>query len=265
MNRLGFIGAGNMAYALVGGICKSDISFSEITIFDVDKGKYDRFNFDKVLKAEDHSFIPKCDYLFLCMKPQNFADELPVIKKYIRKECVIITIAAGISSSYICEKLGYEAKIVRVMPNTPLMLSSGASAISANPYVSQEEAAFACSVFSSLGVVARIDESQMNAIISVNGSSPAYVYLMIKAMADASVRLGISYETALPLICATFKGSVKMIEESGFTPEELIKMVSSPGGTTLKALDVFKNSEFEDIIYQAMLSCKNRADELSAQ
>jgi pyrroline-5-carboxylate reductase len=199
------------------------------------------------------------------MKPQNFDEELPNIGKYLRKDCVIVTIAAGITTAYICEKLGFLAKVVRVMPNTPLMLAAGASAITANESVSENEIAFTCSVFSALGTVERIDESQMNAIVSVNGSSPAYVYLFIKAMADASVRLGISYQTALSLINATVKGSVKMVEESGFTPEELIKMVSSPGGTTLKALDVFRESDFEEIIFKAMLACKNRADELSGK
>ena len=149
------------------------------------------------------------------------------------------------------------------MPYTPLLLGCGASALCPCGNVSDEEFEEVRKLFACSGVTERLDESQMNAVISVNGSSPAYIYLFAKAMADYACEQGISTEAAMNLICATLKGSAEMLMRSGDSPDTLIKKVSSPGGTTLAALKVLEERNFYEAIKSAMDACTKRAEELS--
>ena len=152
--------------------------------------------------------------------------------------------------------------MVRVMPNTPLLLGVGATAVSRRN-ISDEDFKYVYDMFANGGVVEILDESQMNSVIAVNGSSPAYIYLFAKAMVDYAEKEGIAYEAALKLVCATLKGSAEMLENSGDTPDVLIKKVSSPGGTTLKALEKLDEKDFYNSVVEAMDACTKRADELS--
>ena len=148
------------------------------------------------------------------------------------------------------------------MPNTPLLLSQGATAMCRSQGVTDEMFETVEEFFSSCGTVSELEESQMNAVISVNGSSPAYFYLFAKAMLDNAEKQGIAKEVALPMIAQTLIGSAGMLVYSGKTPDELIEMVSSPGGTTLEALNVFYQHDLEKIVDEAMLACTKRAEEL---
>jgi len=265
MTKIGFIGAGNMAFGIISGIMNSRIKDIEITLFDKDINKYDRFNSFKAIKAASSisQLVKECGFIFLCIKPQDFGTVLENIKNDVTNKNIFVTIAAGISTGYISKILGSDIKIIRAMPNTPLLLSSGATALCCNNNVSKEEFDFVKSIFDASGITSIIKEDQMNSIVSVNGSSPAYVYLFVKSVIDGAKELGIDEDTAKELICATIEGSVKMIKHSNQNIDDLIKMVSSPGGTTLKALEVLDKYKFYEGIKKAMEACKNRADELS--
>lgn len=161
------------------------------------------------------------------------------------------------------QKLGFDAKVVRVMPNTPLLLGYGASALARVAPTSEEEFSFCCDIFRASGGIAVIDEAQMNAVISVNGSTPAYLYQIAQHFIAYAVEQGIEEEVALRLFAQTMVGSAKMMTDSGFSLEELIRMVSSKGGTTIAGLESFREDGLEKMIKKACDCCTKRAEKLA--
>jgi pyrroline-5-carboxylate reductase len=264
LTKIGFIGAGNMAGAIIECLCKKNVvNPSNLWIFDIDEAKCKTFSERGINTAPNISNISNlCDVVFLCVKPQNFEEVLNQIKDHMKSNLIIVSIAAGISVQYIKNIIGKDSKVIRTMPNTPLMLGIGAIAMSHCAPVTLDEFNMVKGYFDATGIVEVVPEDKMNAVISVNGSSPAYVYLFAKAIIEGAGKQGIDAELAKKLFAQTLIGSAKMITDSGKSPDELIKMVSSPGGTTLKALETFYNNHFEQIIIDAMLNCTKRAEEL---
>ncbi len=262
---IGFIGAGNMATAIISGILRTkQYDPSKIYIFDLDQKKRTKMA-ELGLTVCDSSLkvVKECEYVVLAIKPQNYKEVLEQIRPAVRESLVIVSIAAGISTDYIKESLQCNCPVVRAMPNTPLLLGEGATALCASDNVSKEQFKTACDLFSASGIVEVLTEDKMNAVIAVNGSSPAYVYLFAKAIVDFASRYGIDRDQATKLCCQTLKGSAQMLSNSGQTPEELIRMVSSPGGTTLEALKVLEQKGFYHAIQDAMAQCTKRAQELA--
>ena len=204
----------------------------------------------------------KSDIIVLAVKPQNYDEVLSDVKDAVNEKKVFVTIAAGISIEYVRKGLGTAVAAVRVMPNTPLLLGKGATAMCRSENIQDEDFEKIYQMFALSGEVALLDESQMNAVIAVNGSSPAYVYLFAKAMADYAESCGIDYDKAMNLICATLEGSAAMLRESGDSADVLIEKVSSKGGTTIAALNKLREHGFTEAIRDAMQACTDRAEEL---
>lgn len=263
-STVGFIGAGNMATAIINGILTKKIcDNSKLFVYDIDKSKLDYMKNLKINVLENESQIAKfCDIVFLCVKPQDLTFVIEKIKSEIDDNKIIVSIIVGISTDYIEKSVGKPCKVVRCMPNTPLLVGEGASALCKSNEVTDQEFETVCSIFNSCGITEVIDESLMNAITSVNGSSPAYVYLFAKAVIDGAEKQGIDKDVAKRLIVQTLRGSAAMLLASHETPENLIKKVASPKGTTEKALEALKELGFEEAIIEAMLRCTKRADEL---
>lgn len=262
---LGFVGAGNMTGAIVKGIVGTKtFPADKIFVFDIHPEKREALRQATGVNASGSltDIAEKCDIIFLAIKPQNFSELLADLKPLVNERKIFVSIAAGISTGYITDSLGYDCPIIRVMPNTPLLVGKGATAMSRTDNVSDEIFELVKSLFAACGTVAVLQESQMNAVISVSGSSPAYIYLFAKAMLENAVKQGIEAETAMDLICQAFEGSAKMLRQPNTTPDELIKAVSSKGGTTLQALDVFYKHDLEQIVDEAMTACTKRAEEL---
>lgn len=265
MNKqFGFIGVGNMATAIIGGMLDSEFVRPElINIFDLDTAKCEYFSSKGVtVRDNSDSVVLNSDIIVLAVKPQNYAQVLSALSSIDCSDKIFVSIAAGISISFVREQLKQNVKVVRVMPNTPLMLSKGATALCPSDDMSDDEFKPIKDMFKLSGVVEIFEEAHMNEIISVNGSSPAYLYLFAKAMADYAESCGIDREKALNLICATFEGAAQMMRNSGDDIETLIKKVSSKGGTTIEALNTFEENNFTGIIKDAMTACTNRAEEL---
>lgn len=264
MKKIGFIGAGNMATAIIDGLLRSDPeSARSITVFDILPDKLSSMQAKGVSVSESVSDVTaESDIIVLAVKPQNYAEVLAEVGKTIAPSKVIVTIAAGISTDYIAKAVGCDCPMVRVMPNTPLLLGVGASALSRRN-ISDDDFDYVYRMFANGGTAEILDEAQMNSVIAVNGSSPAYVYLFAKAMIDYAKQEGIDEDKALRLVCATLRGSAEMLEHSGDTADVLIKKVSSPGGTTLKALEKLEEKDFYNSIIEAMEACTKRAGELS--
>lgn len=265
--KISFIGAGNMASAIINSVVSSGrISPDFIYVFD---------KFSEKANALSHLGINVCNSLdeaidfgnviLLAVKPQDYENLLSDIKGVCKNlaDKTFISIAAGISCEYVTNRLCENVPVVRVMPNTPLMLGVGATAISRNSLVSDKMYSKICTLFAASGTVCSLDESLMNSVISVNSSSPVYLYLLAKAMIEKSISYGISESNSTQLVYQTLKGSVEMLIKSGKSPDELIKTVASPGGTTLAAISSLEKNEFDRILFDAMDACTNRAFELS--
>ena len=264
--RIGFIGAGNMATAIVNGIITNKAKKAEeLSVFDLDKEKLSLMEEKGVDTVSSCSELAaKSDIVVLAVKPQNYDEVLADIKDAVKDDTVIVTIAAGISIARVRSGLGKNCPAVRVMPNTPLLLGKGASALCRSENISDEDFDEVYKMFALSGDAVILTEDKMNAVIAVNGSSPAYVYLFAKSMVDYALSVGIDRDAAMKLVCKTFEGSAEMLRSSGDTPETLIEKVSSKGGTTIEALKVLNKREVPKAIFDAMAACTRRAEELGS-
>ncbi len=265
--RISFIGVGNMSGAIIKSIIGSKrVSPSDMYLYDKFDNKCDDFAAIGCNKCRDLSEV--CigsNIIVLAVKPQDYENLLVDIKNAVEnpESKTFVSIAAGISTSYICDVLGANCPVVRVMPNTPLLLGVGATAISRNKYVTDKDYTKICTLFAASGTVTALDESLMNNVISVNSSSPVYLYILAQAMIDGATEQGIDEKMATELVFQTLKGSVEMLSKSGYSPSELIKMVASPNGTTEAAIKSLRNDNFNEILQRAMRECTRRANEIS--
>ncbi|MEG0614900.1 MAG: pyrroline-5-carboxylate reductase [Oscillospiraceae bacterium] len=265
MVNIGFIGAGNMGSAIMKGISNSKLS-AEIKLFAADTDA------EKIKNLADYgvtpcdgaaSLVKTCKYVFLAVKPQVLESVLETISAEVTENSVLVSIAAGISGEFIQSKTISNAKVVLVMPNTPLLLGEGASALAKVAPTSDNEFKMICDIFSACGEIAVISKNKMKEIIAINGSSPAFIYLFAKGFVDYAKSVDIDENVAKTLFAKTLIGSAKMITNSGNSIDELIKMVSSPGGTTLKGLDELYAGNLVQVVEKACDSCTKRAYELS--
>lgn len=263
--KYAFLGVGNMAGAIIGGMTSSSAACSDILLYDCDSGKYAAYTGKGfTCCGSAPQAVEAADYIFLSVKPQNFPELLDEIKKsgIDLAGKTFVSIAAGISTGYIRSALGYPAAVIRTMPNTPLLIGHGVTAICRGDGVTDE--AFECikNVFASSSSVYILDESEMNRVIAATSSSPAYVYLFIKSIYEAAQKQGLDYEGMRESICDMVIGSAELVRQSPKSFDELIAMVTSKGGTTQKAMDVFAAHDFTSMMSEAMQACTDRADEL---
>lgn len=265
MKKLSFIGAGNMATAIIKGVASGSLAGKyQIFACDLDKEKiaslaqYGVRDGGELLQMAADS-----DLIVIAVKPQNIGDILPVLKESMNRNAVLITIAAGISAGYLKNELGFDAKVVPVMPNTPLLIGYGAAAMAQVAPVSDAEFNQVFEIFSSAGRVAVVAEDQMVDIIPVNGSSPAYIYRFAKAFVDFAKGKNIAESVAMELFCQSLIGSAEMMLRSGKSIDELIAMVSSKGGTTIEGSRVLVENGFEQIVRDACEACAKRGYELA--
>ncbi|MEG2287143.1 MAG: pyrroline-5-carboxylate reductase, partial [Ruthenibacterium sp.] len=239
------------------------VNNSDIYVFDVNNEAMQKAkSFEFTLCLNEIEIANNVDMIFLCVKPQSFTAVLNVIKTAVTPEKKFLTIAAGITMDSIVRILG-DVAVIRAMPNTPLMLGCGTVALTHNARTNASDFTFLRTVFESVGTVYELPENKFNEVINVNGSTPAYLYLFAKTVADYAAESGIPFETALPMFCDTMKGSAEMLLHSGKTPEELIEMVSSKGGTTVAALNKFAETGFVKSLRAGMDACVKRAYEMS--
>ena len=264
---LAVIGVGNMAKAVISGIQKSDVAVSEIFLFDKNISQYSELADGKCTYTKCNSIqsaVSGANCVLISVKPQNYSEVLEEFCKVSNySDKLYITIGAGISVSSVSDALG-GANVIRVLPNLPMTIGNGVSVICKNPAVSSRDFEFVTSLFSSSGSTLLIEESDMNRIIGVTSSSPAYVFKFIDSIYKSAIAQGLSDEGLLDAVCDVFIGSALLLKKSSESPQELIRRVASKGGTTEQALKVLNDSNIERIIFDAMIACTNRADELGA-
>lgn len=261
--KIGFIGAGNMATAIVNGLLKSHTPEETIFVHDCNVRQLKHMaELGVNIAYTIEELVENSDIIVLAVKPQNYDEVLAEIKTAVTDKKIFVTIAAGISIDYVRKGLGMDCPMVRVMPNTPLLLGKGATAVCRSENISDKDFKTIYNMFAHSGEAVELPEEQMNSVIAVNGSSPAYVYLFAKAMTDYAVSVGIDKDTALKLVAQTFIGSAEMLLSSGDDPDTLIQKVCSKGGTTIEAVNVLNENNVPQIIMEAMTACTKRAEEL---
>lgn len=265
MTTVGFIGAGNMGYAIMKGIKGSEKS-GEVALYAFDTYQEACVRAEQLgakITADAAELVGSCSYVFLAVKPQQLDEVLGAIRSEVTKNTVIISICAGITDEYIASQTVEGAKVVLVMPNTPLLLGEGATALSRSDSVTDEEFKFVCEIFGSCGIYAVVPKDKMKEIIAINGSSPAFIYLYAQSFVKYAGSVGIDVQAATDLFAKSLIGSAKMITDSGKTIDELIEMVSSKGGTTIAGLEKLRAGGLDEAVQECCKACTNRAYELS--
>lgn len=260
--KLGFIGCGNMACAMISGILKNgvckpqEITVSAKTQATLEKAKA---QYGVMAAATNAEVVKAADVVVLAVKPQFYAEVIAEIKWAVKSEQLLITIAPGKTLAWLAEQFGKPVRIVRTMPNTPAMVGEGITAACPNENVTDEALDCAMKILESFGKAEVIPERLMDAVVSVSGSSPAYVFLFIEAMADAAVADGMPRKQAYTFAAQAVLGSAKMVLETGKHPGELKDMVCSPAGTTIEAVRVLEEKGFRACVMDAMKACTDKA------
>lgn len=264
--RIGFIGGGNMAKAIIGGLVNSGkIAPSSIWIYDrkpaTNQALADQYGINAAGSAE--ALAREVDILFAAVKPNVILKVLNDLAGQLRKDAVVVSIAAGVMLDSLASVLGHDRKIIRAMPNTPSLVSEGMTSVTPNVLVEQAELEGVVTIFESFGKAAVLNEYLIHSVVSVSGSAPAYVFMFIEAMADAAVLGGMPRAQAYQFAAQAVKGSAQMVLETGKHPAELKDMVCSPGGTTIEAVKVLEEKGFRAAVIEAMQRCMAKSEKLS--
>jgi pyrroline-5-carboxylate reductase len=264
--RLAIIGSGAMGTALMRGLLQSGaMAADQIIAADIDEGRLsDAATLGVATTMDNKRAVAQSEIVLLCVKPQVMdevlADIAPAVEPHLH--CVI-SIAAGISIAQIERQLPDGTPVVRVMPNTPAQVLAGASAIALGKHASEPHRQIAHAIFRAVGLVVDVPEKLLDAVTALSGSGPAYVFVFAEALADAGVNLGLPRDIALKLAAQTLLGAAKMLLETGKHPGELKDMVTSPGGTTIAALQVLERCAFRGAVIDAVAAAHQRAKELA--
>lgn len=263
-NKIGFIGFGNMAKAMAGGILKKGIyEPSDIIASALNKQGLSEVN-EKlgIHTTTDNKVAVQADIVVLAVKPQLYQSVINEIRDVVSGEQIIISIAPGKTLGWLLEQFGKPVKIVRTMPNTPALVMEGMTGVCRDKHVSDEDLEKALEVIRCFGKAEVVPEYLMDAVVGVSGSSPAYVFLFIEALADGAVAEGMPRALAYQFAAQAVLGSAKMVLETGTHPGVLKDMVCSPAGTTIAAVKSLEQDGFRGSVINAVQACVDRAKEL---
>jgi pyrroline-5-carboxylate reductase len=263
---IAFIGGGNMATALIQGLIATHTARREqLLVSDIRaEGLVQLRDKYGVRTTLDSRAACQSDILVLSVKPQNFAGLLPTIAQHLAPSTLVISIAAGVPLRAIEAALP-QSRVVRAMPNTPALVSAGATALAPGSKASQEDMALATKIFASVGQVVQVEEAHLDAVTALSGSGPAYVFLMAEALASAGAELGLTPEVARVLAAQTIFGAGKLLAESPDAPAELRRKVTSPGGTTAAGLAALEARDFAGAITACLRAANARGQELGQE
>lgn len=257
---IGFIGGGNMAEALIKGMTSHGMRDIIVSEPGEERRNYLERSYGVMTTPLNRPVASSCNIIVLAVKPQNIAAVLDEISGVITEEKTVVSIAAGITLSYLQSKLKTR-RLIRVMPNTPALVQEGMTVMSLCECFSDRDIATVREMFMSVGRVLTLPEKYMNAVTALSGSGPAFVALFVEAMVEAGVKMGLNRDNALELAIQTLIGAARLFE-TGMTPETLREMVTSPGGTTAAGLKVFGEKDLTGLVGDALLAALKRAEEL---
>ena len=269
--KIGFIGCGNMGRAILGGLLKAGIvKADEVIISCHTKKSCSEVEAEYHVKAvlDNQEVAGNADVVLLAVKPNKFEEVIPDVKAGLERNAagentIVISIAAGKDIAYLEKNLGKNQKIIRVMPNTPALVGEGMSALTVNAKVTEEDLKYALTIFESFGKAEVVPESMMDAVIGVSGSSPAYVYMFIEALADGAVAAGMPRKQAYTFAAQSVLGAAKMVLETGQHPGALKDAVCSPGGTTMAGVLELEKQGLRNAVIAGEMACIQKSIDMT--
>lgn len=265
--KMCLIGGGNMGKSLLRGILKAGLTpAGNLMVVDVHAGKLDALHKDYgvPISRDPASAVAGAEIIILAVKPMTLNEVLDGIRAAVRPEQLFISIIAGVESSYIRDRLGKQNPVVRCMPNIAATVDAAASAISCCPPATDVHLDIADAIFSAVGDVVRVDEEHIDAVTGLSGSGPAYIYMVIEALCDGGVKMGLPRDVAMKLATQTVFGAAKLVKETGQHPATLKDQVTTPGGTTISAVHELEERGLRAMLISAVVTATERSRALNA-
>lgn len=262
MSNIGFIGTGNMGYAMLKGAISS-ISPENVGVTDRSFDKAESIAQETGVRhfESNADCVKNCKYVVFSIKPQVYENVVDEIRKYVDDSKIIISLAPNVSIEMLNGMFGKNVRVVRLMPNTPALVGEGMTGYcSDDALFNEEEKTFLADLFNSFGKAVKVSEKIMSAVVCASGSSPAYVFMFIEALADSVVKYGMSRDDAYTFVAQTVLGSAKMVLESGEHPGVLKDRVCSPGGTTIRAVEKLEECGLRNALFKATEACYNKCE-----
>ena len=265
MERIGFIGGGAMAEAIIKGLLRSGKRASDIVVSDKVSERLDYLSktYGISIFCDNIELAQCCSVIILAVKPQNLQDALAEFSTFAASDRLYISILAGVATANIEALLTAKSKVVRAMPNTPALIGAGTTVITGGLNATQDDIMKAADIFASVGSVTELPEKLLNAVTGLSGSGPAYIYVIIEALSDGGVLAGLPRDVAYKLACETVKGAAMMVTETKLHPGFLKDMVTSPAGTTISGLLQMEKAGIRGSIMEAVMASCQRAEQLS--
>ena len=266
--RIGVIGIGKMGEGLISGLIGSKFTDgAKIGVSDVNVERREHVSkkYQITCYPDNRILVKNSDIVVIAVRPRDVKTVLEDIREELKPKHLLISIAAGVSTSFILRSLQKRVSLIRAMPNNPCMIREGMTALASTPNASDEDIQVAKQIFESVGRVTVLDEKLFDAVTGLSGSGPAYVYLFIEAMADGGVKVGLPKDKAILLAAQTFLGSAKMILETGVHPGRLRDLVATPGGTTVSGLYELEEGKVRAAVMRAVEEATQRAKELKTE
>ena len=266
--RIGVIGGGKMGGALIGGMIAGGLfSADALTVADTDEGRLAELakTYGVRVTVDNPQAVRGADLVILSVKPQNMAEVLAGLGDSLAPTALVVSIAAGIATAFIEERLGKGVRVIRVMPNMPALIGEGAAALTRGAFATAEDLKLAQRIFDAVGITVEVKETLMDAVTGLSGSGPGYAFLIVEALTDAGVRMGLARDVALKLAAQSLLGAAKLCLKGEKHPAELRDMVSSPGGTTLAGLKVLEDGKLRSVLMSAVEAATRRSAELGGR
>ena len=267
-SRIGFLGGGNMAEALIRGLVRGGhVGAAQVTASAPRRERLDELAaaYGIATTTANPEVASAADILILSVKPQIMDKVLREVAPHVRTGALVISVAAGVDTETIelaLSRSGETVRVVRAMPNTPALVGAGATAIAAGAHASTDDLAIARAIFDAVGITVTLDESQLDAVTGLSGSGPAYIFLIIEALADAGVKVGLARRNAQRLAAQTVMGSAKLLLDTDGHPGQLKDMVTSPGGTAIAGLHTLEQGGLRTTLINAVETATKRSREL---
>jgi pyrroline-5-carboxylate reductase len=265
--KIVIIGGGNMGRSLLRGILNARLTPPDnLTVVEIHPGRMESFPREYGVRAVGRAadVVGEADIIILAVKPTTLNDVLASIDQVVVPRQLIISIIAGVEASYIRDRLGKQNPVVRVMPNIAATVDAAASAIAPCPPATEEHLALAEAIFAAVGEVVRVEEEHIDAVTGLSGSGPAYIYMIIEALCDGGVKMGLPREIAMKLATQTVFGAAKLVKETGQHPATLKDQVTTPGGTTISAVHELEERGLRAMLISAVVTATERSRALNA-
>jgi pyrroline-5-carboxylate reductase len=266
--KIGVVGGGKMGGALIAGMISGGlVKAGAVTVADKDEDRLEELvkTYGIGATAQNREAVGNADVVILAVKPQNMAEVLSGLAEALAPPALVISIAAGISTAFIEERLHKGVRVVRVMPNMPALIGEGAAALCRGAFATEEDLSLARTIFAAVGIAVEVNEGLMDAVTGLSGSGPGYALLIIEALTDAGVRMGLARDVALKLSAQSLLGAAKLCLKGEKHPAELRDMVASPGGTTLAGLKALEDGRLRATLMSAVEAATRRSAELGGR